>query len=270
MGKSPDCISYAAEGNGFFMSRMLMNIAWMEQSENDVPAENQWLSPKELICLDRLRFAKRRADWRLGRWTAKQALAACMNLPADAASFANIELRATSSGAPEIFLRDQPAPLGISLSHRAGIALCAVGPREASFGCDVETVEPRSAAFVADYFTGEERTLIERAPVEHQPELVTLLWSAKESALKALRVGLRLDTRCVFVSPAGLTPQPGSVVFQDPLPELIAGQDGWCPLLVRYASRQFFCGWWRLKDELLRTIVSEHSMTIPIRLRQVH
>jgi hypothetical protein len=36
-----------------------------------VPAENDWLSAIEGVCLNSMRFAKRRNDWRLGRWTAK-------------------------------------------------------------------------------------------------------------------------------------------------------------------------------------------------------
>lgn len=38
----------------------------------------------------------------------------------------------------------------------------------------------------------EEQELVARAP--ERDELVALLWSGKESALKALREGLRLDT----------------------------------------------------------------------------
>ena len=49
-------------------------VAWLEQSEADLPPHDDWLSVDEALQLDRLRFAKRRADWRLGRWTAKPRL----------------------------------------------------------------------------------------------------------------------------------------------------------------------------------------------------
>ena len=68
-------------------------------------------------------------------------------------------------------------------------------------GCDLEMIEPRSDAFVADYFTVEEQALVARASAADRSRLLALLWSAKESALKALRAGLRLDTRCVIVIP---------------------------------------------------------------------
>ena len=90
----------------------------------------------------------------------------------------------------------------------------------AELGCDLEIIEPRSDAFVADYFTTEEQALIARASAADRPRLLALLWSAKESALKALHEGLRLDTRCVIVSP-----------FDESF-----DLNGWSPLRVRYTG----------------------------------
>ena len=132
-----------------------MTIHWLEQTESDLPAENQWLTANEILRLNALRIPKRRADWRLGRWTAKHAVAACLNLPDEPSALADIEIRAASSGAPEVFLQDRQAEIAISLSHSSGTALCTLAPPEISFGCDLETVEPRSDAFVADYFTDD-------------------------------------------------------------------------------------------------------------------
>jgi hypothetical protein len=56
-----------------------VDLYWLEQSEADVPAHNDWLSVRERAFLDTIRFAKRRGDWRLGRWAAKRALAVCTN-----------------------------------------------------------------------------------------------------------------------------------------------------------------------------------------------
>lgn len=247
-----------------------MDIYWLEQTEADIPAENQWLSATETICLSGMRFAKRRADWRLGRWTAKRAVAACLNLSADVPALADIEIRAASCGAPEVFLQDQPASIAISLSHRDRTALCTVAPAGTSFGCDLETIEPRSAAFVADYFTASEKALIARVPVDEQPLLMALLWSGKESALKALRVGLRLDTRCMCVSPADARPQSAGEEWQDlvPVPRT-TNPDGWRPLRVRYSGGRVFGGWWRFHDHLVRTVVSDLSQRTPVRARQV-
>ena len=103
-----------------------MNVYWLEQTEADVPAENDWLSASEMVCLDGMRFAKRRNDWRLGRWTAKCALSPTLNVPAHAQALTKIEIRAGAVRSARSLFRNQPAAVTISLSHRAGIAACAV------------------------------------------------------------------------------------------------------------------------------------------------
>jgi 4'-phosphopantetheinyl transferase len=232
-----------------------MDIYWLEQTESHVPATHEWLSRNEAIRLDGLSFAKRRADWRLGRWSAKHAVAACLDLPSDLGALANLEIRPASSGAPEVFLHGQPADIAISLSHSAGTALCTVGPPATTFGCDLETIEPRSDAFVADYFTAKEEALTQRTSVEDRPLLLALLWSGKESALKALRLGLRLDTRVMCVS-----------LDHACLP-LATNPDRWHPLSVRYSGAPIFEGWWRVQDHLARTIVANRPLHTPVRIR---
>ena len=231
-----------------------MLIHWLEQTDSDLPLSNQWLSPEERTRLDRMIFLKRRSDWRLGRWTAKKAVATFLELPADEGALAEIEIRAAPSGAPDVYLAKQPAPISISLSHRDGVALCAVAPQPA-FGCDLELVETRGPEFVGDYFTAEERSAIESASFDERAELATLLWSAKESTLKALRVGLREDTRevCVQLQDRNETShgsmQPVCLVRRD-----INGSR-WRPLSASHARTQAFHGWWRLENDLMRTIV---------------
>jgi 4'-phosphopantetheinyl transferase len=225
-----------------------MDAYWLEQTEADVPAEDQWLSAEEMSCLARLRFGKRRADWRLGRWTAKRAVASCLNLPFDVHSLKDIEIRAAPSGSPDVFLFNQTAAVSLSLSHRAGKALCVVGLSGRSLGCDLELVESRDHSFVTDFFTANEQKLVDSAPADKLPMLVTLLWSAKESALKALHVGLRLDTTSIEV---GLTDSVWKLAEY-------SRQDGcadWSPMSLRYAGEHTLRGCWRCADNLVRTVV---------------
>jgi hypothetical protein len=77
-----------------------------------------------------------------------------------------------------------------------------------------------------------------------------VLWSAKESALKALGEGLRLDTRSVSVR----------------LGEYRRG-DGWRPLQVDGDGGGTFHGWWSMAGDLVRTIVSSPAPGLPVRLR---
>jgi 4'-phosphopantetheinyl transferase len=247
-----------------------MNVYWLEQTEADVPADNDWLGARETVCLDAMRFAKRRGDWRLGRWTAKRALSVILDMPAHPL-FRKIEIRAAPSGAPEVFLDSRPAAVTISLSHRAGIAACAVSTSSVELGCDLEMIEPRSDAFVADYFTLEEQALVARASAAERDRLLALLWSGKESALKALREGLRLDTRSVIVIPCATS----------------FDLNAWSEIRVRYtggrdaggrysgdrhsgdrsSGDQVFHGWWQHADGIVRTVVGAPPPHSPLRLR---
>jgi len=204
--------------------------------------------------MNRLRIAKRRADWRLGRWTAKQAVAAFLNRSADFETLAAIEIRPAPSGAPEVFLCDQRANLTISIGHRAGVAACAVAGPGAVLGCDLEIVETRSDSFLADYFTSHEQELIAQAGPEGRDRIAALLWSAKESALKALQEGLRLDTRSVVAKPAELSFPNDDI-------------DQWRPLQVHYTEGQSFYGWWQSTGGFLRTLVAATALPPPVALR---
>jgi 4'-phosphopantetheinyl transferase len=212
-----------------------------------VPPGDDWLRTPERVVCARFTRAARRAEWRLGRWTAKRAVAACLGL--SRAEFVEVEIRADADGAPTALVGDAPAPVSISLSHRAGASLCAALPAGGPIGCDLELVEPRSAEFVQDYLTEAERALVERAVPSLRPRLTALVWSAKESALKTLRTGLRADTREVEVCVGSAAPR-----------------GGWWPLVVRVAGRGCaFAGWWRPHRAHVLCVVAE-APTGPPRL----
>lgn len=227
-----------------------MGVYWLEQTEADVPRENDWLSAAEANVLAEKRFEKRRADWRLGRWTAKRALSSFWDSPSSPVALSEIEIFAAPTGAPEVYVSNTPAAVCISISHRAGRAMCAVSLSGVALGCDVEIIEPRTDAFVADYFVQEEQELVARASERDRFQVLALLWSGKESALKALREGLRLDTRSVVV-----TPMAGALAV-----------NGWSRLEVRCTEGQVFGGWWQRAHDVLRTLVADPPSPPPILL----
>lgn len=215
------------------------HLLWLLQTLPEVPAADEWLSDSERIQFRKLAVPKRARDWRLGRWTAKLAVLAALHDRGEAPSLSSIEIAADRSGAPFVLLRGSRAPLTLSLSHSRDRGFCALDPAGGPIGCDIEYVEPRSPEFAADYFTHTEINAIASGPMAARPLLTTVIWSAKESALKALGEGLRRDTRSVEVH----------------LKEGEAGR-AWQALAACCAeAHRTFHGWWQADSGFVLTLV---------------
>jgi 4'-phosphopantetheinyl transferase len=215
--------------------------------EEEVPPSSEWLSDREAERERRMRFAKRRNDFRLGRWTAKRALALALGESHEPATLRHIEVVNAPDGAPEAFVRGRAAGLSISMTDRAGWAVCTTAPAGLGLGCDLELVEPRSDAFVRDFLTeGEQRVVATSREAEERHLLANLFWCAKESALKVLRTGLRRDTRSVEVELAGSR----------------TGTD-WEPLRVHAIEGRTFPGWWRRYNDFVLTVTATAEVTPP-------
>jgi 4'-phosphopantetheinyl transferase len=227
---------------------------WLAHGEHDVPASADWLSPREHAILATLRYTKRRIEFLARRWTAKRAVATVLDRALTPAALATVEIRHHPGGAPYLEVDGRPVAIDVSLSDRAGWAVCLVGPQGGSrgpIGIDLELVEPRSAAFVDDYFTADESAYVCRlAAGEARDEAANLIWAAKEAALKVRKVGLRADTREVAVE-IGHARRP----------------DGWTPLSVAGRDGTVFPGWWRRDGVFLLTVVaSSEPSPPPVRL----
>jgi 4'-phosphopantetheinyl transferase len=159
-----------------------------------------FLSNPERTRLEGMRFPKRRTDWLSGRRTAKALLRACdsglAELPADVITIAN-----RASGAPEVIVNGDVYPGQLTISHSRDRSLAAWVPTDTvRIGADVEFIEPRADVFVEDYFTPSESNFVKLSTVGTHDQRVTLIWSAKEAALKALGIGLGVDTRQIEVA----------------------------------------------------------------------
>ncbi len=222
-------------------------MRWLARGEDDIPPDPGWLAPGEAARAGGLRFTKRRTEYLLRRLAAKHAIAAAVGLrPVNTTVLARIEVRNAPSGAPYVLVDGGPCGLAVSISDRAGWAVCLVGTGLADVGCDLELVEPRSAGFVRDFLTAAEQRYVAAQP---DPDVAAnLLWSAKESALKVLRTGLRRDTRSVEVT-------------------VHEGQsEGWAPLTVRSVEGTVFPGWWRRDGRFLFTVASAAAVPPPVAL----
>jgi 4'-phosphopantetheinyl transferase len=226
-------------------------VWWLAREADTLPSGLSWLTPREAERVAQLRYAKRRSDFLLRRVTAKHALAAVLGLPADPSGLARVEVGNAPSGAPYALVDGAPAGLQVSISDRAGRAVCVVGV--GAFGCDLELVEPRSDRFARDFLTEAEREFLAARPHgDPRDAAANLVWSAKESALKALRTGLRRDTRSVEVAIEGTVET--------------ARRGRWEPLTVRAVEGPVLPGWWRRDGDYVFTVASEVSGPPPVAL----
>jgi 4'-phosphopantetheinyl transferase len=190
-----------------------------------------------------MRFTKRRSESTLSRFCAKTTVAMALGRSTDPASLRSIQIRNARDGAPETQVEGHDRELVIAMTDRADWAVAAVIAGPHRIGCDLELVEARSQAFVEDYFTRAERSHVAHAA---EPALTSnLIWSAKESALKVMRTGLRRDTRTV------------EVTLGEDRPE------AWNSFLVDSSEGRQMWGWWRRYNSFVLTVVAEIEIEAP-------
>lgn len=228
-------------------------MQWLASGEDQIPAGRDWLTDAEAARAASMRFTKRRTEYLLRRLAGKRAVAVAVGLPEDPAGLRRVGVLNRLTGAPFVQVDGRDLELDISLSDRAGSAVCLVGPDLGAVGCDLEIVEPRSDGFIRDFLTTAEQDLVASMPdVDSRDAAANLIWSAKESALKVLRTGLRADTRTVEVlleDPRGITAGSGR-------------SDGWQRLAVSSGSSRF-PGWWRRDGVFLLTVVAAAGLAEP-------
>ena len=214
-----------------------MTIRWSLSRASAAPEGDDWLGPEERAAQAGLTLPKRRAEWRLGRYTAKSLVADLIG----ARRLEEIQVIAAKDGAPEAFVGGERLRMSLSISHRDGVAACAAA-WNARVGCDLEVVEPRTPRFVSDFFTERERKVAYEVDDSLRDRYVALVWSAKESALKVLRAGLRRDTRSAEVE----------------IEELAAPGADWSPLTVAVSPEdERFTGSWFQDRDVVMTIVCD-------------
>ncbi len=234
----------------------MIGIGWLERVAADAPEGDAWLASGERDRQAGMRWDKRRSDWRLGRYTAKAAIAVWLEACGEGVPGPErMEIWNDDDGAPWARIDGDAAPFVLSLSHSHGRGLCAVAPQGTLVGCDLERIEPRSRAFVDQFLAPAERAFARAVPSDRDRR-ATLVWSAKESAVKALGCGLSVDTRDVEIS------------IDQPRPT--AGRQGWHPLSAQLRTggpTPRLRGWWSESAGHVRTLLTSPPAAEPFELR---
>ena len=190
----------------------------------------EFLLPEELAEGARFRHPGRRRQWLLGRAAAKVLLLRLRGVGGNAAAARSLRIVRQDAGWPQACTAaGEPLPLSLSISHSGERALCAVCPKAVgALGADLEKIEPRSAAFLEDFYTEAERRLLSRLSGRERETAVNAVWSLKEALLKALWSGLRRRATDIEILSLGAL-----------------AADGWRRPRLRAAGRTDARGLWR-------------------------
>jgi 4'-phosphopantetheinyl transferase len=185
-------------------------VFWSLSDRAELAGADLFLSELERSIYDGFRFDLRRESFLAGRWIAKRLIRGVLDQDRPPSE---ISVLNDPDGEPYAVIDGERLAGVLSLSHAGEWAVAALSLDGVRVGVDVEVVRPRPASFAGDYFTPGELDLLQSPPEDYDRD-VTLIWSAKEAMLKALGLGLRLDTRRVRVTAIGRSLEPDSGVWK--------------------------------------------------------
>lgn len=213
---------------------------------SDTPPD--FLHPTEIRHWQTLKINKRRREWTLGRRAAKELIIEQIyENNGHRLDLARIAIVPHGDGWPMVMLPDQadfPA-ITLSISHSRDKAFCATTEgADRLLGADIEAIEPRTPAFVEEYFTPLENRFLTLIPADQRMTLINAIWSGKEAALKAIRRGLAEDTRIVSC-----------------LPHPVMGDKAqWLPMRIEWTAERAWQpmpplrGYWRHENGFIMTL----------------
>ena len=143
-----------------------------------------FLGPSDEDYLGQLRFEKRRRTYLLGRFCAKECLAAFLDQP-DRTGFEVI---------PGVF--GQPVVVGndiqnaqVSISHGEGLAVAVAFRETHPLAVDIEEITPNRTQTIRSQLSNAEINLLSKLPGDPDAKAM-LAWTAKEALSKVLKTGL--------------------------------------------------------------------------------
>jgi len=142
-----------------------------------------WLHPRERERLSGLTAEKRRREFLLGRVAAKQAIAVMR--PGLVGRQVSIDAGVFQQ--PVVCSAD-PCPLGVSLTHSAGLAGAVAFPSGHPIGIDIEPIAGSNLSALQSHVNPGD--LPPATPGSSEAERFTRVWTIKESLSKVLGCGM--------------------------------------------------------------------------------
>jgi phosphopantetheinyl transferase len=128
-----------------------------------------------------------------------------LRFPSDPKS---IWIHRTEAGWPQV--RNQKGevlPLCLSIGHTQDLAVAGVCHESSGkIGMDLESIAPRSQAFIDDFFSDREAADLGRQPGPDRDFQATVYWTVKEAILKARCTGLTENSKIIEVTDLDSTP----------------------------------------------------------------
>ncbi|MEG6511755.1 4'-phosphopantetheinyl transferase superfamily protein [Desulforamulus ruminis] len=146
-------------------------------------AMEKTLHPQEDRYYRTLQYEKRKKSYLLGRYCAKKAYAACV--PEE--STASIAIGSGVFSQPVIQCQNSRG-LQVSIAHSHDFGAALAFPEAHPMGIDLEKIDPLKTAVLTEQMTRHELAFLQDHPCPE--EMLTCLWSVKESLSKALKTGL--------------------------------------------------------------------------------
>jgi phosphopantetheinyl transferase len=163
------------------------SLAFVESTmdDDDYNECKKWLHPDELAYLSSLQFPRRRHSYLLGRLAAKKALRDF--LPESPSH--SLVLEAGIFGQP-VLKGFGASGVQVSIAHKEGIAAAIACSERHPLAIDIEKLETSQHAAIFNMLTArEKRHFFPHSDGEIDNNLYALLWTAKESLAKILRIG---------------------------------------------------------------------------------
>jgi phosphopantetheinyl transferase len=146
----------------------------------------EWLHPNEIKYVKQLHYDKRIQSYLIGRIAAKYAINYLTSTPMNKICLTNGLM-----GQP--IINNGDTNLQISISHCQNIGAALTFQESFPMGIDIEYIQGVNNEPLKCALNDHEKQLLQLLDKEHEDDLLTAIWSAKEAIAKLLKTGFTIS-----------------------------------------------------------------------------